>query len=58
MRRKSVGVLVSLFLVSTLLAGCGGTSTGSGTTAGEKTVVFARGADSISLDPVMIEDGE
>ncbi|HWQ41624.1 MAG TPA: ABC transporter substrate-binding protein [Desulfosporosinus sp.] len=58
MRRRWAGVLVSLFLVSTLLAGCGGTTTGTGTTAGEKTVVFARGADSISLDPVMIEDGE
>ena len=58
MRRKLAGVLAAVFVMSTLLTGCGGTTTGTGTTAGEKTVVFARGADSISLDPVMIEDGE
>jgi len=59
MRRRLAGVLASLFLVSTLLTGCGViNSIGRGQTAGEKTVIFARGADSISLDPALIEDGE
>lgn len=59
MRRRWAGVLAGFFLVSTLLTGCGGgTTTTGGKTGGEKTVIFARGADSISLDPIMIEDGE
>lgn len=63
MRRKLALVLTAAFLASTVLVGCGDTTTTGGTTGEteqpkEKILIYARGADSMSLDPIMIEDGE
>ncbi|AET70875.1 ABC-type dipeptide transport system, periplasmic component [Desulfosporosinus orientis DSM 765] len=58
MWRKMASVLTSLFLVSSLLMGCGGIIPAGRSQTPEDTVIFARGADSISLDPVLIEDIE
>lgn len=58
--------LLMLMLISTVLYGCssGGSSEGSesggseGESAEEKTLIFARGGDSVSLDPIVVTDGE
>ena len=57
-----------LLLVSTLLYGCSGGSEegseGTGETGGEgesteeKVLIFGRGGDSVSLDPITVTDGE
>lgn len=58
MRRKVASVLAFLLAVSTFLTGCGGiTAAGKSQTPGD-TLVVARGADSLSLDPALIEDIE
>ncbi|GGE07188.1 ABC transporter substrate-binding protein [Marinithermofilum abyssi] len=41
------------FMLSTVLAGCGGKNADSG-----KTLIFGRGADSPKLDPAIVTDGE
>ena len=60
----SFGVLLIVFL-STILAACGSNSKegGSGDTGKsgnekEKTLIFGRGGDSVSLDPIAVTDGE
>jgi peptide/nickel transport system substrate-binding protein len=40
------------------LAGCPGAGTGAGTPGGASTFVYARGSDSVLLDPQKVDDGE
>src|SRR4051794_6943327 len=65
MKRKSSLIVSILLVLSLLLTACGGKSD----TAGEKssksgepkkggTLIYGRGADSISLDPINVTDGE
>jgi len=68
-RKTLVGLLIAVFVVSLLAGGCGrqaaetpgpGTD-GEATTPeapAEKVFIFARGSDSVSLDPTLITDGE
>jgi len=59
MKKRIALIVAAMMLVSTMLAGCGGTTTTGSSSAGkEKVLIYARGADSMSLDPIMIEDGE
>ena len=56
--RKSWLLALSLLLaLSAVLAGCG-SSGDSGGSQGEKTLIYGRGADSKSLDPIQVTDGE
>ena len=50
-------VLSLLLALSAVLAGCG-SSGDSGGSQGEKTLIYGRGADSKSLDPIQVTDGE
>ncbi len=63
-RLLSIGVLLVLVL-STILAACSSGSkdgassnTNSSDSKKEKTLVFGRGGDSVSLDPITVTDGE
>ncbi|MCM3612551.1 ABC transporter substrate-binding protein [Planococcus sp. MERTA32b] len=57
-----------LLLISTVLYGCSGGSEegsegngetgGEGESGGEKVLIFGRGGDSVSLDPITVTDGE
>ncbi|WP_075983662.1 ABC transporter substrate-binding protein [Bacillus massilinigeriensis] len=65
MKKSSLLVLSFLLVLSLVLSACSG---GSKETSGEKsksgdskkggTLVYARGADSVSLDPINVTDGE
>ncbi|MCY6355446.1 ABC transporter substrate-binding protein [Clostridium sp. ZS2-4] len=62
MKKKIISVvLASVFVVSSLLVGCGSKSNEKSTGAkgnAEKTLVFAQGADPRGLDPAFVDDGE
>ncbi|TWT24121.1 ABC transporter substrate-binding protein [Planomicrobium sp. CPCC 101110] len=58
--------LLMLMLISTALYGCSSGNSSEGTESGgsegesaeEKTLIFGRGGDSVSLDPIVVTDGE
>ncbi|MFD1173743.1 ABC transporter substrate-binding protein [Oceanobacillus picturae] len=71
--KKWLGILVLLFAMLLAVSACTGDDTGSSNeesneesgnedgaeeVAGEKTLIFGRGADSIQLDPSKVTDGE
>nr|WP_238942854.1 ABC transporter substrate-binding protein [Planococcus beigongshangi] len=70
MERKKITFLafLMLLLVSTVLYGCNGDSDegsesngetgGEGESTEEKILIFGRGGDSVSLDPITVTDGE
>ncbi|WP_462408801.1 ABC transporter substrate-binding protein [Neobacillus sp. Marseille-QA0830] len=67
MRKKSFKMaLIALLAISMLLAGCtgktketsGGTDSGSGSSSKKDTLVYGRGGDSTSLDPITTTEGE
>lgn len=54
MKRRIVAlVLVTIFALSAILAGCAG-----GTSSSSKPFIFAQGADPRGLDPAFVDDGE
>lgn len=57
-RKWSIAIML-LLVISTVLAACsGGDNGGSSSDGGEKVLVFGRGADSTSLDPSRVTEGE
>jgi len=48
-------VLIACFMLTVVLAGCGGQQAGQ---TGGKTLVFAQGSDPRGLDPALVDDGE
>lgn len=65
MKKKSLLVVLVAMLVSIVLAACGGSGEKSsdgdsnkGDSEGGGTLIFGRGGDSVSLDPITVTDGE
>ena len=60
MKGKGVALLLLLaFTGSLFLSGCNsGKTTGDVKEPKEKVLIYARGADAMSLDPILVEDGE
>ncbi|TGA96472.1 ABC transporter substrate-binding protein [Sporolactobacillus shoreae] len=59
MTRKSVTLILSVFMaLAMILAGCSSGGSGSSSSSAGKTLIFGRGADTTSLDPAVVTDGE
>ena len=65
MKKKRLLVVLVAMLVSIVLAACGGSGEKSsdgdsnkGDSEGGGTLIFGRGGDSVSLDPIAVTDGE
>lgn len=60
MRKRYLTVVISLIVALAMaLTGCAsGSSSGSSKSAAGKTLIFGRGADTTSLDPAVVTDGE
>lgn len=59
MRRKMLTlVLAAALTASTVLTGCGGSTSTSSKTATTKVLTYSRAADSRGLDPAYVDDGE
>lgn len=57
-KKLLVTALASIFVVSSLLSGCGNKDSKDSNTGKAKTLVFAQGADPRGLDPAFVDDGE
>lgn len=63
MRKGLLLAIISVFILSIALAGCssssnkGGGKSGSGS-SGKEVLIYGRGADTTSLDPAVVTDGE
>lgn len=60
MKKYMLFIASMLVILSLALAGCSsqGSSSGSSSSSANKTLVFGRGADTTSLDPAVVTDGE
>ncbi|MFT8319083.1 MAG: ABC transporter substrate-binding protein [Sporolactobacillus sp.] len=59
MKKKYLSLVLSLIVVLALaLSGCSGGSSSKSSNSAGKTLVFGRGADTTSLDPAVVTDGE
>lgn len=59
MKRKFIAIMMTGTLaLTTLLAGCGSTSSTTQKSSGPKTLVFSQSADPRGLDPAYVDDGE
>ncbi|WP_100489032.1 ABC transporter substrate-binding protein [Sporolactobacillus pectinivorans] len=59
MRRKPLIFILSVFVVLAMaLAGCSSGGSSSSSASAGKTLIFGRGADTTSLDPATVTDGE
>ncbi|SFC18021.1 ABC transporter substrate-binding protein [Clostridium uliginosum] len=58
MKKKVLSLILSAILATTFLVGCGGQATSTKNSTGNKTFIFAQGADPRGLDPAFVDDGE
>lgn len=58
MKKRILSLILSALLSATFLVGCGGQTSNSQSSTGNKTFIFAQGADPRGLDPAFVDDGE